>query len=100
MRKRIPKEWRRLVAEFERGGESRRAFCERRALALSTLDNARQMAFLQWRRVHHCVSRPLPEHPCLLGNGFHTSEAASTVTIRPLTACVDNVIPMPRSAIA
>ncbi len=42
MRKRIPKEWRRLVAEFERGSESRRAFCERRTLALSTLD--------YWRR--------------------------------------------------
>ncbi len=42
MRKRIPKKWRRLVAEFERGRESRREFCERRALALSTLD--------YWRR--------------------------------------------------
>lgn len=42
MKKRTQKEWRRLVAEYERGSESRREFCERRALSMSTLD--------YWRR--------------------------------------------------
>lgn len=42
MKKRTLKEWRRLVAEYERGSESRREFCERRALSMGTLD--------YWRR--------------------------------------------------
>lgn len=42
MKKRTPKDWRRLVAEYELGSESRREFCERRALSTSTLD--------YWRR--------------------------------------------------
>lgn len=42
MKKRIQKDWRGLVAEYERGSESRREFCERRALSTSTLD--------YWRR--------------------------------------------------
>ncbi len=42
MKKRTLKEWRRLVAAYERGSESRREFCERRALSMSTLD--------YWRR--------------------------------------------------
>ncbi len=42
MKKRTPKDWRRLVAEYERGSENRREFCERRELSMSTLD--------YWRR--------------------------------------------------
>lgn len=42
MKKRTPKEWRRLVAAYERGRESRREFCQRHRLATSTLD--------YWRR--------------------------------------------------
>jgi hypothetical protein len=42
MKKRTPKDWRRLVGEYERGIESRREFCQRRALSMSTLD--------YWRR--------------------------------------------------
>ena len=42
MKKRTLREWRRLVAEYERGSESRGEFCERRALSMSTLD--------YWRR--------------------------------------------------
>lgn len=42
MKKRTPAEWRRLVAAYERGGESRRRFCEKHGLATSTLD--------YWRR--------------------------------------------------
>ena len=38
MKKRTPKEWQRLVAEDERGFESRWDFCERYGLATSTLD--------------------------------------------------------------
>jgi transposase-like protein len=42
MKKRTPKDWRRLVAAYESGTENRREFCERRALSTSTLD--------YWRR--------------------------------------------------
>ncbi len=42
MKKRTPKEWQRLVAEYERGFESRWDFGERYGLATSTLD--------YWRR--------------------------------------------------
>jgi hypothetical protein len=42
MKKRTPKEWRRLVSAYEHGGESRRGFCERNGVAASTLD--------YWRR--------------------------------------------------
>jgi transposase-like protein len=42
MKKRTSKEWQRLVAEYERGFESRREFCGRYGLATSTLD--------YWRR--------------------------------------------------
>ena len=42
MKKRTPKEWRRLVSAYESGGESRRGFCERHGVAASTLD--------YWRR--------------------------------------------------
>ncbi|MFN0126773.1 MAG: IS66 family insertion sequence element accessory protein TnpA [Verrucomicrobiales bacterium] len=42
MKRRTPKDSQRLVAEYERGSESRREFCERRALSTSTLD--------YWRR--------------------------------------------------
>ena len=42
MKKRTPKEWQRLVAEYELGQESRREFCDRYGLATSTLD--------YWRR--------------------------------------------------
>lgn len=44
MKKRTLKESRRLVAEYERGSESRREFCERRALSVSTLDYWRRMS--------------------------------------------------------
>lgn len=42
MKKRTPAEWRRLVAAYDRGWESRRDFCEKHGLATSTLD--------YWRR--------------------------------------------------
>jgi transposase-like protein len=42
MKKRTPREWRRLVAAYELGCESRRGFCERHGVAASTLD--------YWRR--------------------------------------------------
>jgi hypothetical protein len=42
MKKRTLEEWQRLVAEYERGFESRRDFCDRYGLATGTLD--------YWRR--------------------------------------------------
>ena len=44
MKKRTPKEWRRLVSAYERGSESRRGFCERHGVAASTLDYWRRRA--------------------------------------------------------
>jgi hypothetical protein len=82
MKKRTPKDWRRLVAEYERGSESRREFCERRGLSMSTLDYWR-------RRIRADAGGQLVEVEIETGGSFVGGVGAPVVITWPSGVCVE-----------
>lgn len=52
--RRSAQEWSKILARFERGGQSQREFCEREGLALSTLQWwRRKLSAMDREREHH-----------------------------------------------
>jgi hypothetical protein len=82
MQKRTPKEWRRLVAEYERESESRRGFCEWHGVAASTLDYWR-------RRVRGDAGRRLLQVQMETGGPLAGGQVPAVVIIWPTGVCVE-----------
>ena len=62
-------EMRRMMEEYEGSGQSRRAFCERRGMAVSTFDYWRRELMKRPRLVAVRVAEGEPRFALVLGNG-------------------------------